>query len=112
MDEKHEYDLTSDNHTCRSVTMSLMLLKQSVQLLEDRVSYVENTLFRSTNGKSLTTRLALTEQSLDRLDDVVRRLEDLEESYRQRQWQLMAAILLSVVGFIFTLLTRLVFRSG
>jgi len=92
--------------------MSLMLLKQSVQLLEDRVSYVENTLFRSTNGKSLTTRLALTEQSLDRLDDVVRRLEDLEESYRQRQWQLMAAILLSVVGFIFTLLTRLVFRSG
>jgi hypothetical protein len=89
----------------------ILLLKQMMSSFEDRLCYIENTLFRSSNGKSVTTRLALTEQSIDRLDEIVRRLEDLEESYRSRQWQLVVAILVSVAGFVFSVLTRVIFHS-
>jgi C4-dicarboxylate-specific signal transduction histidine kinase len=89
----------------------ILLLKQIIGSFEERLSYIENTLFRSSNGKSVTTRLALTEQSIDRLDEIVRRLEDLEESYRSRQWQLIVAILMSVLGFVFSVLTRVIFHG-
>ena len=97
--------------TTDRVCTDILLVKQLMSSIEDRLSYIENTLFRSSNGKSVTTRLALTEQSIDRLDDIVRRLEDLEESYRSRQWQLIVAILMSVVGFVFSILTKVIFRG-
>jgi len=101
------HQVCAADRTCTDI----LLVKQMVRSFEERLSYIENTLFRSCNGKSVTTRLALTEQSIDRLDDIVRRLEDLEESYRSRQWQLIVAILMSVAGFTFSLLTRVIFRG-
>jgi hypothetical protein len=89
----------------------ILLLKQMMNSFEERLCYIENTLFRSSNGKSVTTRLALTEQSIDRLDEIVRRLENLEESYRARQWQLVVALLVSVSGFVFSVLTRVIFHG-
>jgi hypothetical protein len=96
---------------CAAACPDVLLLKQLMNSFEERLSYIENTLFRSSNGKSVTTRLALTEQSIDRLDEIVRRLEDLEESYRSRQWQLIVAILVSVSGFIFSVLTKVIFHG-
>ncbi len=75
-------------------------------LIEDlvrRVQKLESVVFVGNGQASLVTRMAVLENTLEKLDEMIARLERVEESNRQRSWQLIVALGTSFLMFVFNL---------